>query len=134
MVGDRKYQTKWLSMSAFEKLCWHWKTINELILEFVEKDSNSKMYQYEKLFLEPSHNENFRDLLDYLTDFPERKYCYSFDTSVLRKPINTADRENFPDWPQWDSAHARQLDDICGPLMKRFGYGNEPTWHDLLRG
>lgn len=134
MVGDRQYQKRWPSMSAFERLCWHWKTINEMILEFVENDTNSKMYRYENLFLEPSHDEDFRDLLDFLTDFPKRKYCYNFDTAVLRKPINFANRERFPDWSEWDSTLARQLDSICGPLMKRFDYGNESTWHDLLRG
>lgn len=49
------------------------------------------------------------------------------------KTLHAAGRASFPDWPEWDSAHARQLNDICGALTKRFGYGGEPDWHDLLR-
>ena len=134
MIGDRDFEEKWPSMSAFEKLCWDWKTVYGLITEFVDKDSNSRMYRYEDLFPGLSGGEQVRGMLEFLVDFPERKYRYSLDRSVLQKPIHSAGRKSFPDWAEWDTTLARQLNDICGTLMVRFGYGNEPTWHDLLRG
>ena len=134
MMGDSEFVDKWTSMSAFEKLCWDWKTVYGLITEFVDKDSNSRMYRYEDLFPGLSSGEQVHDMLDFLVDFPERKYSYSLDRSVLQKPVHAAGRASFPDWSEWDTTHARQLNDICGALMVRFGYGNEPTWHDLLRG
>lgn len=133
MISDRYFEEKWRSMSAFEKLCWTWKTVYGLISEFVDKDSNSKLYRYEDLFLAPRSGEQVRDMLDFLVDFPGRRYSYSFDPSILKNPVHAAGRASFPDWPEWDSTHARQLNEICGPLMKRFGYGNESAWHDLLR-
>lgn len=72
-------------------------------------------------------------MFDFLADFPGREYNYDLDKSRFRKPVHAAGRASFPDWPEWDSAHARQLNDICGALTKRFGYGGEPDWHDLLR-
>ncbi len=91
------------------------------------------MYRYEDLFPGPDNGEQVRDMLDFLVDFPERRHRYNFDDSVLRNPVHASGRESFPDWSEWDSTLAHRLDAICGSLMKRFGYGNEPDWHDLLR-
>lgn len=117
MIADREFEEIWPSMSAFEKLCWKSKTVYGLICEFVDKDSNSRLYRYEDLFLDPRSGEQVRDMIDFVVDFPGRRYCYNFDSSILKNPVHAAGRASFPDWPEWDSTHARQLNEICGPLM-----------------
>jgi len=133
MIGDREFEGKWSSMSAFQKLCWNWKIIYGLIADFVETDPNSKAYRYEDLFQDTSPEGEISHMFDFLTDFPGRRYTYNLDDSLLQKPLHAAGRANFPDWPEWDTTHACQLNDICGTLMEQFGYGNEAAWRDLIR-
>jgi len=53
--------------------------------------------------------------------------------SPSAKPIN-ASSSSGQGWRRWEPNEARLVDEFCGPLMAKFGYGSEPEWRSLLVG
>ena len=47
--------------------------------------------------------------------------------------VNAGRLQAMPRWQSWSGNQARLVDELCGPLMNRFGYGEEPAWQALLR-
>jgi len=47
---------------------------------------------------------------------------------LLKKKINTNPEGSFPQWTHWDPILCLQLEEICGDLMKKLGYGKENYW------
>lgn len=132
LLGDREYMDKWADMSAFEKNCWHWATVNSLIKEHVGTNPNARLFRYEDLFLAEDRDRHLRDMLDFMTTFPDRRFRYELDSKVLGSRRNASTKKKLSDWRAWDSCQAGRLQEMCGPLMKEFGYGTEPEWQDLL--
>lgn len=133
MIGDHRYIGKWANMSPFGRNCWHWNLIYLTIQKFVSQDENAKMYRFEDLFNDSRRTDTIRELLDFMTRFPNHTYRYRLDEAALAKKRNVSDKTGFPHWSEWDPTLARQLDEICGSLMRKFGYGMEPEWRDLVQ-
>ena len=38
-----------------------------------------------------------------------------------------------PDWKNWSPKLCAQMDDLCEPAMKDFGYGQEPLWKEKVQ-
>jgi hypothetical protein len=132
MVGDEDYIERWSHMSPFERNCWDWKTIYTILETFTAKDRNSRMFHFEDLFESGERKRHFSELLDFMTRFPDRRFSYHFDEEMLSIKRNVSIGNRFPHWREWDRAQTKQLDEICGPLMRAFGYGTEPAWRDLV--
>lgn len=51
--------------------------------------------------------------------------------SLLDRPIdstNSSSRQEMAKWPDWSRSDKQKVEQICGPLMKKYGYGGEPNW------
>ena len=134
MAGDLEYAELWADMSPFERLCWTWGAVNGRLLDFARTDPHTCVYRYEDLFLGEDRGRHLADLLQFITNFSDRRFPCTFDEGVLRERRHASTRQAFPDWPDWTSDQACRLERICGPLMARFGYGEEPSWRDKLGG
>lgn len=130
--GDPQYIGSWANMSAFERNCWHWKTICSLLRSHVLASPNARMFRYEDLFLAESRLDHFRDMLEFMTLFPGRRFSYRLDAAILERQSNASKKGRFPDWRAWDKHRARYMHDMCGPLMAEFDYGTEPEWLELV--
>jgi len=42
--------------------------------------------------------------------------------------LNAGARDALPAWESWNDAQCGALHRICGPLMREYGYGEEPAW------
>lgn len=132
LVGDMEYIGRWRSMNAFERVCWTWRGINTVLDKTIAADINGRMYRYEDLFLDSLNGVEIEDMLKFITCFPDRRFSHEFSQDLLGRRIHSVSRDAFPDWQLWDREHARVLQEICGPLMEKYGYGSEPKWLKLL--
>lgn len=132
MVGDEPFIARWPSMTPFEKNCWHWKVIYEHITAHAATDERARLFRYEDLFLGPEASAELQSMLAFMTRFEDVQLKYRCDPDVLERRLN-ASVQRFDPWTRWSPERARSLEDICGPLMRRFGYGTEPEWKEKLR-
>ena len=133
LLQDTAFVDRWPGMSAFEKNCWHWRTIYSLIDRHVRDNPNARMYRYEDLFLAPDRSQAVTEMLRFLTRFPDRQFRYELKPEILSTPSRASRHKVFPDWPQWSRSQARSLQEICGTLMQNFAYGEEPQWQELTK-
>lgn len=132
LVGDRQYMERWSGMTTFERVCWTWRGINTVLDETIAADANGRMYRYEDLFLNSASGARIEDMLQFITSFSDRRFSHAFSKDLLDRRVHAISRDAFPDWQAWDREQARTLQEICGPLMEKYGYGSEPRWLELL--
>lgn len=130
MIGDYKWEDRWGEMTPFQRLCWDWTLINDLLNEFVQSDDRARLFRFEDLF-DTQSPEVRRELFQFITVHNGRQYSYKDPDSALRKQINVSSG-NMADWPKWPKEDAQFLYSMCGNLMRQFGYGMEPEWQDLV--
>ena len=129
MLGDRHYADQWDQMGPFERLCWDWNAIYDLIQRFNARDDLCRLFKFEELF---APNEHMAELLSWITEFGARRYeLFPYD-DLLGFRINASSDRARVDWRSWSPQRAASLQEICGPLMARYGYGQELEWQALL--
>lgn len=136
MVDDREFVERWPRMTSFQRNCWDWRTVYGLLTEWIDDHPCARLFRFSDLFLSDHRERHFRELLDFITTFPDRRFEYQFDKSILRLRKNQAQDapplEIAESWKTWSPERASELDDICGDLMRKLGYGHEPEWLKLL--
>lgn len=131
MVGDAALTGRWGRMSAFERNCWHWRFIYERITRHVSGDPHARLFRYEDLFLSQRAEQEFAAMLEFMTDFAGPRRRTRWNGALLDQRRNASVRR-FDDWRSWDRGMVRSLHAICGPLMRRFEYGAEEPWREML--
>lgn len=131
MLGDSDFERQWPSMSPFERNCWHWKVIYETIAAHVDRDERARLFRYEDLFGDAQDTGALRMMMDFITHFGDQRVPYEIDERALQKRVNSSARR-FPSWHEWTPDQARRCQRLCGPLMDRFGYGDEAEWRAKL--
>lgn len=127
-----KKQHKLHKLADFEGICWNWVKIYENINSFIENNPNTLLVRYEDLFQSNERNKHFQNMLEFITNFEEKSFNYKFYPEILDKKTNISEKTYLSDWKAWKSEDAKQLNEICGSLMKKFGYGNEYEWIDKI--
>jgi len=126
------YRGEWKRMDHFEKLCWLWQKENDLALGLVADLPQARVFRFEELFTGSEKYTAFHDMLGFVTRFPNGfKADWELRTELLERKVHPRSQGGFPAWGEWDSTTARKMDRLCGPLMARLGYGNEPAWKRL---
>lgn len=118
-IGDNDYSKRWGRMTSFEKFCWEWFAINNIILSYAERyPDNVKIFKYEDIF---KRDEScIGDLLDFISTFPNAKFDrrdYALDLTDKR---NSA--AQVVTWDAIPDNDKSSLYDICGKLMTELGY------------
>ncbi len=114
-VGDSAFD--WLAGAAAL-----WAVVNQRLHDEGARCRNYHRVRYEDLF-DASHS-GLRDLCDRIgLAYPGA--ATQVDPS---RPINRATRAAFPAWPSWRPQQCATLEQLCGPLMRSYGYGMEPEW------
>lgn len=124
-IEDDPYQSQWMTMSRFEKICWAWVRLNDYALATIPKGPNAKMFRFEDIFRSEDGYQHLSDLVQFATTFPD---CEVIPTSSvdgwLDQQIHKSSRQ-FPAWSEWTIEQRRQFKEIAGPLMERVGYAFE---------
>lgn len=130
--GD-EYRGSWPSMSAFERLCWSWAVENAYAVESASKCDAVRILRYEDLFGESSRDKTFRELLEFVTAFPNGFSAgWTYRPELVKVKVDSTGQGAFSDWTEWKGGDVMTLNRHCGPLMERFGYGIEPEWQSRV--
>jgi len=132
MIGDQKWADRWSNMSVFHKLCWDWKTIYFLVDAFAQYDELTAAFRFEDLF-DPNRPDMRRAFLDFGTTHGKRRFAYRDSNALFGQRINASSGRTVG-WTNWSTADARFLEEMCGDLMARYGYGTEPAWRAKVAG
>ena len=122
MTGDAQFEDQWQSFSQFQKLCWAWKTIYEIILRTVENDPNALIFKFEDIFRSEKKYENLAKLLSFISEFPEKKFSYRVPEAVLEKKVNINISYEFSGDENWDAKMSNDLKNICSSTALKFNY------------
>lgn len=122
LVNDSDFISQWPRFNRFQKLCWSWKTIYEIILQNIRHDPNAYIMKFEDVFHSRYKYEHLQRLLDHITAFSDRHFFYQILEGILdqRKNINIS--SEFSTWIHWRDEMKDHLDRICWDLAAQFGY------------
>lgn len=133
LLGDEENCSRWPSMTAFEKLCWSWVTLNRVMFESASRHPNIRMFRFEDLFLGEQREAHLEDMLSFATAFSDRTFRFDLERLLSMSPVNSSGGRSADDWQSWDACRCRTLEHHCGALMREFGYGDEPEWKRKVR-
>lgn len=127
------YAPVWRQMSQFEKLCWAWARENAYAVARASQTDAVRVFRFEDLFEAETRMETFRNLLEFVTCFPNGlRAQWVLPQELLSQRVHSTKEGKFPPWTGWSSAIVKQLDRYCRPVMERFHYGQEPEWQEKL--
>lgn len=127
-VGDLEWADRWDDLDQFGRLAWDWRIIYGQ-LDRAAESPHARLFRFEDLFGSDEHA--VRELVAFAADHGERQYRVR-DLSGFTDNVRNASKGPRRDWPDWSVEDARLLDALCGPLMRKYGYGLEPEWRAKL--
>lgn len=129
-IGQKLPQ--WDNYSRFQKLCWAWTAMNGIFYNLCNANySNLTYFFFEDIFVNKDITEIQR-LLGFLMGKMYNESVLENFMELLEKKINTNPDTSFPPWTYWDPKTCIDLEDICGDLMRKLGYGKENYWFKKL--
>lgn len=131
-IPNDPYKDEWKNMSKFEMYCWFYTRLNEFVLKSMEGKDNFKIYKFEDLFASEKKEEYFRDMLEFISTYKDGKQEKIKLKKELLKEKKHSNADKYTSWKKWSPDKAKILQKHCGELMKRFGYGDEQEWLDLI--
>ena len=130
LINDLNYVNKWDTFNRFQKLCWSWNAIYSIIFNSI-LTTNSKTFRFEDIFFDFN---KFNNLISFICKFENHKFEKKLiSNNILKNKVHQNISYDFPHWKKWNKWHARELENICGDLMKKFNYGSEQEWLNLCQ-
>lgn len=126
------YKDKWKNMSKFEMYCWFYSILNNFIMQSMEGKENFKIYRFEDLFLSDKKEEYFKDMLEFISTYKDGEKEKVIFKKELLKEKKHSNACKYTSWRKWSPKKAKILQEHCGELMKKFGYGEEEEWLKLI--
>jgi hypothetical protein len=122
LLNDSGFIAQWPRFTRFQKLCWAWKSIYEIILQNISHDPNASVVKFEDVFHSKNRYEHLNRLIDRITAFSDRRFFYQIPEGILdqRKNINIS--SEFSSWTHWLDETKDHLESTCGDLSAQFGY------------
>lgn len=129
-IGDSRWKAEWKSLDTFGRLAWEWQNVNHRLSHHAETNDRCRIFRYEELFKQENVAE-MEKLLQFLSCFGSRVHKFKIPADFTQNRHHSS-TGSFPQWPEWHPTQARQVDIMCGNLMRKFGYGSEPLWKQML--
>lgn len=130
-IGDLEWADRWDRLGRFGRLAWDWRTIYGLLDRAADEAPDVRMFRFEDLF--GPDDGHVRELAAFAANHGERQYKVR-DLAGFTANVRNASKGPRLDWSDWSDEQARLLDAMCGPLMRKYGYGLEPEWQAKLEG
>lgn len=123
VIDDEVHASDWENYSTFQKLCWAWLKINEVLINYAGMDPNCLVVRFEDLFEKDDKQESLRRVVEWSTQFDDKSFDFKVSPDVAARPANVNISDAFPSSEYWDDQLKEELQRICGPMMLRLGYG-----------
>ena len=112
--------------SWIERAAGVWSIANRLLCDAAPRYPHYHRLRYEDLF-DDSHS-GLRAVCAILgLEYRERGFVLAPEARVNESRLTV-----LPDWREWSREQCLSLDRICAPLMREFGYGDEPEWRECV--
>lgn len=128
-VGDSEWIDRWPEFDTFGRLTWEWSFLNRRMLSAVERTPNARVFRFEDVFA--PDGKTLHELVEFAASHGERAYALR-DVEKFTRTVKNSSTGDMEHWRSWGSDQVRLMDEICGPIMRRFGYGLEPEWQALI--
>jgi hypothetical protein len=99
-----------------------WKVINEFLDGAGEGYPGYHRFRFENVFGDDTAEIETIFRLAGVTEYS------SEDLRAREQKMNESQLQVMGKWQGWSDEQARAVDRICGPLMKKYGYGDEDAW------
>lgn len=119
---------KAFGFTRFEKYCWVWDFKNRTMQRLESSSTPYMRIRFEDLFDTKNPEGLFQEITDFL-GLPRSKNI----REKFQEPANSSKTTFFPDWHNWTTHQAAQLQSLCGEQMNAYGYGNESEWLEKLK-
>ena len=113
--------------SRFQRYAWLWDFKNRTIEAVQQAGRAYLQLRFEDLFVSATPEEAFAQMTDFI-GLPRRMDI----RERFARALNQASRARFPEWIEWAPAQCRQMHELCGARMRRYGYGTEALWQEKL--
>lgn len=133
LVGDKAAAAGWQQMTAFSRMAWSWNTINSILTAQALTDPAIRMFRFEDLFGHTRQSSEVGAFLDFITDFGDQRHLYSLSSFIESPRVHASQGESSVAWKRWDRESCLQVNRLCGPLMRRWGYGLEKGWLNRIK-
>ena len=129
---DDPYAERWADLSRFQRLCWYWSHTNEQLAAKIDGCVRFEMilrdYGYLKeRVLDPIGVRIPAAVWRREVGRPRNtSRSYRFRAAaygLLRGRSRLTRVDPIPHWSRWDERRTSEFWDICGPTMRRLGYG-----------
>jgi len=101
-----------------------WRLVNEFLSERGRDLPGYHLFKFEDIF--DSDHSGLRRMCEILgLEYPDE----GASASTANK-VNAGKLKLMGNWQSWTPEQCRELDRVCGDLMRAYGYGDEPEWED----
>lgn len=128
LVGELSLRS-WMEMDRFQRFCWIWNFKNR------HMNATGEIHpgRYLRLRFEDLVSTNEADGgIARLGEFIGIPEINARSREALRHLNQTTPGDNDP-LQNLSARQCRDIERICGPQMREYGYGNEPAWQERLR-
>lgn len=113
------------ALSSFEMIAAYWTVVNDFLLACSRSLENYQLVTFEELFYD--RGQTMQKLVKRIGLEGPR------DEELTLEKTNMSDPKRLSSWSDWSPEYCQQLQELCGPLMDRFGYGREEEWTKKLK-
>jgi len=128
------YYHRWDQMSKFEKYCWYYNKVNTFALSLMVGKDNFRIFRFEDLFQASDRVCEFKNMLDFATNFEHQQYPYRLKEEMIEKKVHSRSKKGkLPHWREWEPGLAQIIVEHCSRWFREYDYGNESEWLSKLK-
>lgn len=117
---DDPWSSRWLDMSRFERICWHWAKKNALIREALTPYSDALVLKFEDIFHAGTGFGDFWKMIDFLGLGDRVVRARSEVHDLLSTPSNRAADYALPPPDEWDAGLRETFERIAGAEQSKY--------------
>ncbi len=119
---DDPYSRVWQSFNRFERLCWYWAKINDIISVNLADYKNHLTVKYESLFDGERRINTILKMICFMG--LENDMIVSQDrlSKLLAVKADPTRKYLLPQWQEWTKAQKTAFTKLAGASFKRYGY------------
>ena len=118
---DDPLNQRWDQLTRFEKLCWHWKTYNQITSSVLDDSLDHLTLKYEDLFCEGDFRA-VRKLVEFVGVEPAQQSSDQILTTLMARKSNQSAAYEMSSFERWDEKKKQSFNDILGDEAARYGY------------
>lgn len=117
-----KYYGKWQEMNQFEKVCWHWNFINNLLFDNLHENKNYLLVKFEDLFIHDTE-KTMRKIIDFFELNNELITDYNQLIEATKHKKNSTEKIIFDTIDEVIQLNINSYHNIISnETLKKFGY------------